>query len=124
MAAHLTPPEVQTVSSLMSKSQKSEIDISFEGNTGQCKDATREVRFVTPVPKMTGAIDYIKVGEIVFTSPERSKAGSTFHVSEHNHFKMNIVQDGRNNAMVTRTFQCYEGTVSYTHLTLPTKRIV
>ena len=58
MAAYLSTSEAQTVSTLTAQSQSAEVEVTFKDNTGQCKDAVREVKFITPVPLMVDSIDY------------------------------------------------------------------
>jgi len=112
MAAYLLSSDAQTVSTLIAKSQSAEVEVSFEGNTGQCKDAEREVRWITPVPKMVNAINYSKLEEDVFTrcTPELGEMDSAFLINEHKDFQKSIVQDGRVIQMVNKTFQVFEGT--------------
>jgi len=96
MAAYLSTSEAQTVSTLIAKSQSAEVEVSFEGNTGQCNDAEREARWITPVPKMVNAIDYCKLEEEnVFArcTPELGEMDSTFLINEHNNFQKSIIQD-------------------------------
>jgi len=89
------------------------VSVSFNGNTGQCKEAVREVKWVTAIPKMVDAIDYCsQEDDNVFTrcTPELGEEGSTFLVNKFNTFQKSIIQDGREIRMVTKTFQVYKGT--------------
>ena len=89
------------------------VEVTFDDNSGLCKDATRVVKFITPVPVMTDAVDYCsQEEENVFKecTPELGEVDSTFLVNPFNDFQKRIIQDGREIRMVTRTFQVYKGT--------------
>ena len=57
-AAFLSAPDAQILTTLTSRAQSAIVEIKFEDESGLCKDATREVRFVTAVPLMANRLDY------------------------------------------------------------------
>ena len=62
---------------------------------------------------MVDAVDYCSQEEDnVFKecAPELGEVDSTFLVNKFNGFQKSIIQDGRENRKVTKTFQVYKGT--------------
>ena len=112
-AEFLSAADAQTLTTLASRAQSAILEIKFEGESGLCRDAIREVKFVTSVPLMSNRKDYCDAGiENVFKecNPELREEGSIFLVNPYNDFHHTMIQSGKEVKMVTRTFQVYEGT--------------
>ena len=83
-AAFLSAPDAQTLTTLTSWAQSAIVEIKFEDESGLCKDATREVRFVTAVPLMANRLDFCGQEEenvFIESNPELGEEDSTFLVN-------------------------------------------
>ena len=84
-AEFLSAVDAQTLTTLASRAQSAIVEIKFEGESGLCRDATREVRFVASVPLMANRLDYCDAGiENVFKecNPELGEEDSTLPLQQ------------------------------------------
>ena len=105
--------------SRISQPEKNNILANFNLDTEPESDLLKKIKAKIRDLDVTREVKKIDSKETLYGNYDRRRSRSRSHSNGRNHFRQNSNDRSR-----SRMFSSRDGTVSYTHLTLPTKRIV